>query len=60
MLFLEHIIAKKMPEKIEKILKIDNFTPNLQNLTYVAIFLKILNQEQNIAFIHLVRSGISR
>ena len=26
---------------MKKILKIDNFTPNLQNLTYVAIFWKI-------------------
>ena len=53
-------MRRKCRRKIEKILKIENFTPNLQNLTYVAIFLKILNQEQNIAFIHLVRSGTSR
>ena len=49
-----------MPEKNEKILKIDNFTPNLQNLTYVAIFWKNLTKHQNKAFIYLVRSGILR
>ena len=35
---------------MEKILKIDNFTHNLQNLTYVAIFWKIWTKHQNIAF----------
>ena len=51
MLFLELVITKKMPEKIEKILKVDNCTQKLQNLTYVEKNSNILSQTQNIAFI---------
>ena len=61
LLLLDNLITKKMVTKnLKKSWKLTILYQIWKILHMLQFFLKILNQEQNIAFIHLVRSGISR